>query len=60
MKALVLQMSDGASHVAFIDDAKLDLDAWIEERYDGLLLLGVIRVELRDKIDRIVRRIAYR
>ena len=58
MKALVLQLDNGESHVAFVADDEIDLDDWVEDRYVGLQLLGVIRVELRDKLSKIVRRIS--
>lgn len=51
MRALVLHMDDGASHISFVETDTFDLTAWVEECYDGLQLLGVVRVELRDKFN---------
>lgn len=56
MKALVLHMADGASQASIIDD-DIDLDLWVEQRYEGLQLLGVIRVELRGRTSKMVRQI---
>jgi hypothetical protein len=56
-KALTLHMVDGASHVALVTDNEVDLDDWIEERYEGLQLLGVISVELRGRHSKQIRKI---
>lgn len=58
-KALTLHMVDGASHASIIND-EIDLDVWVEERYEGLQLLGVISVELRGKTGKLTRRIESR
>jgi hypothetical protein len=50
-------MVDGASHVALVTDNEVDLDDWIEERYEGLQLLGVISVELRGRHSKQIRKI---
>lgn len=57
-KALVLHMNDGGNHVALVNDDEIDLDDWIEERYEGLQLLGVVSVELRGKLSKMKRAIS--
>jgi hypothetical protein len=56
-RALVLHMDDGTSHVAFVTPGEVDFDTWVDSRYEGLQLLGVIKVVLHDELKKLSRRI---
>lgn len=56
MTALVLQQADGSVYVSF-PDPSFDLDEFVDACREGLKLLNVVKLELRDKTSKIVRRI---
>jgi hypothetical protein len=56
-------MDDGVSHVAFVPADEIDefnVDEWVDMRYEGLQLLGVVKVVLHAEPYQFVRRIDAR
>lgn len=56
MTSLVLQQADGSCYVSFPAE-DFDLDDFVDACLEGLKLLNVVKLELRDKTSKIVRRI---
>ena len=53
MKTLIMQMRNGETYHSLV--VPFELDDWINECLEGLQLLDIVRVEMRDKHGRVVR-----
>ena len=53
LKTLIMQMRNGETYHSLV--VPFELDDWIAECLEGLQLLDIVRVEMRDKHSKVVR-----